>query len=82
MSPQQGSMLLRQIVPRPTSTIPVAVSHVGSEDTQELIQDGTAMAAKILINANRNGKTVTPGNVAYYTLQHLKFGRYSHFWIF
>ena len=74
MSPQQGSMLLRQIVPRIASAIPVAVSHVGSEDTQELLQDGTAMAAKILINANRNGKKVTPGNVAY-TLQHLKSGR-------
>ena len=68
-------MLLRQIIPRIASAIPVAVSHVGSEDAQELIQDGTAMAAKIFINANRDGKTVTPGNVAYYTLQHLKSGR-------
>ena len=74
MSPSQGQMLVRQIIPRIASAIPVAVSHVGSEDTQELIQDGSAMAAKILINANKNGKKVTPGNVAYYTLQHLKSG--------
>jgi hypothetical protein len=75
MSPSQGQILVRQIIPRIASAIPVAVSRVGSEDTQELLQDGTAMAAKILINANKNGKKVTPGNVAYYTLQHLKSGR-------
>jgi len=75
MSPQQGQMLLRDIVPRIASAIPVAVNAVGSESKEELLQDGTAMAAKILTNANRNGKKVTPGNVAYYTLQHLKSGR-------
>lgn len=75
MSPEAGALLLHQIVPRIASAVPVAVPSVGSEDREELIQDGTAMAAKILINAQRNGKKVTPGNVAYYTVQHLKSGR-------
>ena len=75
MSPQEGELLLRQIVPRIASAIPVAVSAVGCEDVKELLQDGTAMAAKILTRANHNGKRVTAGNVAYYTLQHLKSGR-------
>lgn len=75
MSPEAGALLLHQIVPRIASAVPVAVYAVGSEDREELIQDGTAMAAKILINAQKNGKKITPGNVAYYTLQHLKSGR-------
>ncbi len=75
MSPTAEYMLLHDVVPRIASAIPVAVSHVGCEDKEELLQDGTVMAAKILTNANRNGKKVTAGNVAYYTLQHLKSGR-------
>ena len=75
MSPEEGEMLLREVAPRLCSAIPHAVRHVGSEDSQELLQDGLAMAAKILTNAHKNGKKVTPGNVAYYTLQHLKSGR-------
>ena len=75
MSPQEGELLLQEVAPRLHSAIPNAVCHVGSEDTPELFQDGLAMAAKILTNAYRNGKKVTAGNVAYYTLQHLKSGR-------
>ena len=67
-------MLLRQIIPRIASAIPMAVSYVGSEDTQELIQDGTAMAAKILTTANKNGKKVTPANVASGARRDVKFG--------
>ncbi len=75
LSPQGECLLLHEVVPRLKSAIPIAVSHVGSEDDAELLQDGTVMAAKILGNAHRNGKKVTAGNVAYYTLQHLKSGR-------
>jgi hypothetical protein len=35
------------------------------------------MAAKMLVNAEKAGKKVTAGNVAYYTIQHLKSGRRS-----
>jgi hypothetical protein len=75
MSPQDECLLLHDVVPRLRSAIRIAVSHVGSEDDAELLQDGTAMAAKILSNATRKGKRVTAGNVAFYTLQHLKSGR-------
>ena len=75
MSPEAQYLLLHDVVPRIASAIPVAVSYVGSEGKEELLQDGTVMAAKILTNAHRNGKKVTAGNVAYYTLQHLKSGR-------
>ena len=75
MSPQDEHLLLHHVVPRLRSAIRIAVAHVGSEDDAELLQDGTLMAAKILSNASRKGKRVTAGNVAFYTLQHLKSGR-------
>ncbi len=75
MSPENEHLLLHDVVPRLRSAIRIAVAHVGSEDDAELLQDGTAMAAKILTSATRKGKRVTAGNVAYYTLQHLKSGR-------
>ena len=62
-------------MPRLQSAVPRSVRCVGSEDPEELIQDGTAMAARMLVSAEINGKHVTAGNIAYYTLQHLKSGR-------
>ena len=35
------------------------------------------MAAKMLHNTEQAGKQVTPGNIAYYTIQHIKSGRRS-----
>jgi hypothetical protein len=50
---------------------------VGAEDAQELIQDSIAMAAKLMHNVEAAGKKVTPGNIAYYTIQHIRSGRRS-----
>jgi len=66
-----------QVVPRLCSAIPNCVHCVGSEDAQELIQDSIAMAAKLMHNVEVKGKKVTPGNIAYYTIQHIKSGRRS-----
>jgi hypothetical protein len=77
MSPQAGWILQEQIVPRLKASIPRNVHPVGSEDAQELIQDGTAIAAQMLHSVEVAGKKVTPGNIAYYALQHLKSGRRS-----
>ena len=35
------------------------------------------MAAHLMDRLEAKGKTVTPGNIAYYTIQHLKSGRRS-----
>lgn len=77
MSPQAGWILQEEVVPRLRAAIPRTVCHVGSEDTEELIQDATAIAAKMLHNVEVAGKKVTPGNIAYYTIQHVKSGRRS-----
>ena len=77
MSPQAGFLLLNEVVPRLKSAIPHAVRVVGAEDHEELLQDATAMAAKLLHSAEAAGKKVTPGNIAYFTIQNLKSGRRS-----
>jgi hypothetical protein len=77
MSPQAGWILQEEIVPRLRSAIPRNVNYVGSEDAEELIQDARCLAAKLLDNAERANKTVTPGNIAYFTILHMKSGRRS-----
>ncbi len=59
MSPHAGVLLCTEVVPRIRSAVPAAVNCVGCEDAQELIQDGTAMAAKMIHNAEQAGKKVT-----------------------
>ena len=89
MSPQAGSLLQDQIVPRLQSAIPYNVSPIGCEDVEELVQDGTALAAKMMHNAELNGKRVTKsatgqrgeisaGNIAYYCIVKLRTGQRSN----
>jgi len=77
MSPQAGWILQEEVVPRLKSAIPRTVNYVGSEDAQELVQDAIAIAAKMLHSVEITGKSVTPGNIAYYVIQHVKSGRRS-----
>ena len=77
MSPQAGWILKDEIYPRLCAAIPRSVLCVGQEDPQELIQDATVMAAKLIDRVEKQGKLgkVTASNIAYYTIQHAKCGR-------
>ena len=77
MSPKAGFVLLDQIEPRLRATMPY-IRGVGAEDTEELLQDALTVAAKMLHDLEERGKEVTPGNVAYYTILHMKSGRRSY----
>ena len=78
MSPQAEAMLIGQIVPRLRVLIPHSVAQIGHEDHEELVQDSTVMAVKMLNSAELRGKTVTAGNIAYYTVLHARTGRRSY----
>jgi DNA-directed RNA polymerase specialized sigma24 family protein len=78
MSPQAGWILQEEVVPRLRASIPRNVNYVGSEDAEELIQDATVVAAQLMHNVEEQGKEVTPGNIAYYTILHMKSGRRSY----
>ena len=77
MSPEAGVCLMEQVAPRLKAAVPY-IKGVGCEDPEELFQDGLAMAAKLLHDLEQRGKVVTGGNVAWYTILHLKSGRRSH----
>jgi hypothetical protein len=93
MSPQAGFLLQSEVLPRLISAIPQVVSFIGSEDAEELVQDGTLIAAQMIHGAEEAGKkvvktpggrksarkirTISAGNVTFYTIQKLKCGRRS-----
>ena len=68
---------MEEIAPRLKAVIP-RIQMVGAEDEEELIQDAMAVAAKMLHDLEQRAKVVTPGNVAYYTILHMKSGRRSY----
>jgi len=89
MSPHAASLLQDQIVPRLQSAIPSHVPFIGSEDAEELVQDGTCIAARMMHNAelagkkvvqsannraSNKGKEVTAGNIAYFVIVKLRNG--------
>ncbi len=78
MSPQAGCLLVEQIAPRLRITSR-CLPQVGADDADELYQDGVAIAAKMLDSAERKGKKVTAGNIAYYAGKQLASGRRSTF---
>jgi DNA-directed RNA polymerase specialized sigma24 family protein len=79
MSPSAGYVLRDQIAPRIAAAVPRTILPVGSEDAEELVADGIAMAANMVNRLEQQNKfsNITPGNVAFYFLQHMKSGRRS-----
>jgi hypothetical protein len=77
MSPSAGCLLVEHIAPRLRTLIPKSVKPVGAEDEEELIQDAIVIAAQMLHRVELSGKKVTPGNIAYYAVLHMRSGRRS-----
>ena len=76
MSPEAGSMLVNDVVPR----LRAAASYVpatGHEDAGEILADMTATAAKMMDSAERAGKKFTPGNISYFASRAARSGRRS-----
>ena len=77
MTAQAGNMLVEEITPRLRTLVPKSVKPVGGEDAEELLQDAITIAAQMLHRVEVSGKTVTPGNIAYYVILHMRSGRRS-----
>ena len=71
------TLLLHEVQPRLRGAIPNAVPMVGSENAEELVQDGVVIAMQLHRRARKVGKKVTGGNLAHYALLHLRSGRRS-----
>jgi hypothetical protein len=77
MTAQAGSVLVDEIAPRLKTLVPKSVKPVGAEDPEELLQDAIVIAAQMLHRVEESGKHVTPGNIAYYVILHMRSGRRS-----
>jgi hypothetical protein len=78
MSPKAGELLVNKIMPLITAAVARgAVRGVGSEDIQELVAEGIALAARSLDSLERRHKKVPANSIAFYCIESLKRGRRS-----
>ena len=77
MNSVSESELVRQLEPRLRAAVPQLVPLVGADDPQELVQDGLVIALRLYRSTQAAGKKVTVGNLAFYTIRHLRSGRRS-----
>lgn len=69
--------LLQEVAPRLRAGINSSLPRSGGEDDAELLQDGLTIALHLLHSAEARNKQVSSGNIAYYTIKHLRAGRRS-----
>ena len=78
MSPYAGEILVSQIMPIITVTVPQTVRLIGSETFEELVQDTIVSAAEMVESCEARGKQIIPNSIAYYAIQRSKHGRRSY----
>ena len=78
MSPMLDDMLLNEVVPR-LRNVARTIPKVGHEDDEEIVQDCTLQAARMMDSAEKAGKTITAGNASYYAAKAARSGRRSYY---
>jgi hypothetical protein len=78
MSPRNKAMLVNEVVPRLKSAVH-RIPKVGHEDDEEIIQDATLMAARLMESAEQAGHPITAGNASYYAVKAARSGRRSYY---
>jgi hypothetical protein len=71
-------MLVHEVVPRLRNVVRT-IPKVGHEDDEEIIQDATFMAARMMDSAEKAGKMITAGNASYYAAKAARSGRRSYY---
>ena len=78
MSPMMDDMLVHEVVPR-LRAVARTIPKIGCEDDEEIIQDATLMAARMMDSAEKAGQKFTAGNMAYYATKAARSGRRSYY---
>jgi DNA-directed RNA polymerase specialized sigma24 family protein len=78
MSPMMDEMLVHEVVPRLRS-VARTIPKVGHEDDEEIIQDCTLQAARMMDSAEKAGHPITAGNASYYAAKAARSGRRSYY---
>jgi DNA-directed RNA polymerase specialized sigma24 family protein len=71
-------MLVSEVVPRLRHAAR-SIPKVGHEDDEEIIQDATLMAARMMVSADKAGHPITAGNASYYAAKAARSGRRSYY---
>jgi hypothetical protein len=77
MNRKTETLLLEEVAPRLRAAIPKTIPMIVPDDSEELLQDGLAIAIQIHRGAKRARKKVNAGNIAHYTILALRSGRRS-----
>lgn len=78
MSPMMEEMLVNEVVPRLRAAAH-SIPKIGHEDDEEITQDATLMAARMMDSAEKAGQSFTAGNVSYYAARAARSGRRSYY---
>jgi DNA-directed RNA polymerase specialized sigma24 family protein len=73
-----NDMLVNEVVPRLRNSVHT-VPKVGHEDDEEIVQDATLMAARMMDSAEKAGQKFTAGNMAWYAAKAARSGRRSYY---
>jgi hypothetical protein len=74
-----GEMLVKEVMPRLRAAAP-SIPKIGCEDNEEITQDATLMAARMMDAAEKAGRSFTAGNIAYYAERAARSGRRSYYY--
>ena len=78
MSPRLNNMLVTEVVPRLRAAAR-SIPKIGHEDEEEILQDATLMAARMMESAEKADRKFAAGNVAYYAAKAARSGRRSYY---
>ncbi len=78
MSPMMDEMLVHEVVPRLRKAAH-SIPKIGHEDDEEIVQDATLMAARMMDSAEKAGHPITAGNASYYAVKAARSGRRSYY---
>ena len=78
MSPMMSEMLVHEVIPRLRNTAR-SVPKIGCEDNEEIVQDTTLMAARMMDSAEKSEQKFTGSTVAYYAAKAARSGRRSYY---
>jgi DNA-directed RNA polymerase specialized sigma24 family protein len=71
-------MLVNEVVPRLRNVVRT-IPKVGHEDDEEIIQDCTLQAARMMDSAEKAGHPITAGNASYFAAKAARSGRRSYY---
>ena len=78
MSPVMGDMLVHDVMPRLRAAAR-SIPKTGCEDDEEIVQDATLMAARMMESAEKSGQRFSASNIAYYATRAARSGRRSYY---